>query len=120
MFIKDTIKGAKKQATERENVFAIHVSDNRHLPRVYTHTHTHTYTSNIHIEEWGGERWGSWEKRLGITCGKSKKSPWGSGANPCHLQWKIQHPLKNIYRYYRTKKSIRKNLITQLTKGQRT
>ena len=45
MFIKDTTKGAKKQATERENVFAIHVSDNRHLPRVYTHTHTH-----IHIK----------------------------------------------------------------------
>ena len=115
-----TLLREQKSKPQRGRMYLQYMYQTTDIYQEYTHTHTHTHTSNIHIEEWGGERWGSWEKRLGITCGKSKKSPWGSGANPCHLQWKIQHPLKNIYRYYNTKKSIRKNLITQLTKGQRT
>ena len=30
----------------------------------HTHTHIHTYTSNIHKQEWGGERRGRREKRM--------------------------------------------------------
>ena len=76
----------------------------------YTHTHTHTYihTHQIYIYRNGEGRGGGGGRRGCVTCGKSKKSPWGSGANPCHLQWKIQHPLKNIYTYYNTKDQYEK------------